>query len=217
MLIKRLSICHAISAFFAVAALGQGTFENLNFEEATPGPSGSFSVSAASAIPDWTAEIGGVVQTEIGQNAFSTGAPEVSLLTPPYQLDGSYSVLLIGTGESASISQTGFIPVGTEFLFFDAEKGGPGNLVVTLGNQNLTFAPVATFPSYTVYGASVGAWVGTTEELTFTASTTTLGLNNWEIDDISFSPGAVPEPNPLVLTGVGALLIGLYRRLTGRV
>ena len=35
---------------------------------------------------------------------------------------------------------------------------------------------------------------------------------NYSIDDITFSTHAVPEPTPLALTGVGALLFALYRR-----
>ncbi|MGP8236267.1 MAG: PEP-CTERM sorting domain-containing protein [Limisphaerales bacterium] len=33
------------------------------------------------------------------------------------------------------------------------------------------------------------------------------------LDDISFSPNAVPEPNTLALTALGGLLFVLYRRL----
>jgi hypothetical protein len=38
------------------------------------------------------------------------------------------------------------------------------------------------------------------------------GLNNWTLDDISFSTTSIPEASPLVLTGVGGLLFALYRR-----
>jgi hypothetical protein len=205
--------------FFVLAASAQGTFQNLNFEEAMPNQFNG-TISAAQAIPDWTAEIAGVEQTEILQNGFSTGAPEVSLITPNPQyppLDGNYSVLLTGTGETASITQMGLIPTGTETMFFDSFQGGPGNLLVSVGTQSVGFSAVAKYPGYTVYGANISAWAGTTEAIAFTASTTTIGINNWEIDDISFSPGAIPEPNPFVLTGLGALLFGLYRRRRGKV
>jgi hypothetical protein len=82
--------------------LGQGTFDNLDFEQANPVYVNRSvgTVTAASAIPDWTAAIGGVPQSTIVENFFSTGAPEVVLLSqntlqPP--LDGYYSVLLTGS------------------------------------------------------------------------------------------------------------------------
>jgi hypothetical protein len=37
-----------------------------------------------------------------------------------------------------------------------------------------------------------------------------------ELDDITFSPGAVPEPSALALTGIGGLLFALYRRIKQR-
>jgi hypothetical protein len=199
-------VAHSLSGF------AQGTFQNLNFEEATPNPY-SGPISAAGAIPDWTAEIGGVPQAEIYQNGFSTGAPEVDLITANTQqppLDGNYSVLLTGSYDSASISQTGLIPSGTQSVFFDAEHSGNGNLSVQIGSQTIPFTSVTTEPNYTVYGANISAWSGQTEDLTFSAVVG--GLNNWEIDDISFSPVAIPEPNPFALTGIGGLLFALYRR-----
>jgi hypothetical protein len=111
-----------------------------------------------------------------------------------------------------SISQTGLIPAGTQSLLFEAESGpGNGILEVQIGTQTIAFAPLATEPNYTVYGASISAWAGQREQLTFTALQDNTALNNWEIDDISFSTQAVPEPSPLALTGVGALLFALYR------
>ena len=64
---------------------------------------------------------------------------------------------------------------------------------------------------YTVYGVNVTPYEGQSGQLEFTA----FGGNapsQIELDDISFSTQAVPEPNPLALTGVGALLFALYRR-----
>jgi hypothetical protein len=72
---------------------------------------------------------------------------------------------------------------------------------------------VATYPNYTQYGANISAWAGDTEQLTFSAlASSTTGLNNWTVDDISFSLEAVPEPNAFVLTGIAGVLFALYRR-----
>jgi hypothetical protein len=206
--ISALICSHSVSA--------QGTFQNLDFEQANPvfvnGNSGPY-VTATSALPYWTPEIGGVLQTQILEDALSTGDPEVVLLnatSPQPPLDGNYSVLLTGSFATASISQTGEIPFGTQSLFFDAEHSGNGNLTVQIGTQNVPFTPVATEPNYTVYGANISAWTGQTEPLTFSAVEG--GLSNWEIDDVSFSPSAVPEPSPVALTAIGGLLFALYRR-----
>jgi hypothetical protein len=205
----------------SLTGFAQGTFQNLNFEQANPVAVNPFlgTVTTASALPDWTAEIGGVQQTVILENGFSTGAAEVSLIGPGYgPIDGDYSVLLTGNyNTTTSISQAGLIPVGTQSLFFDAQKGfgggGDGNLGVFIGTQDVPFTPVATYPNYTLYGANISAWSGDTEELTFSALASSMtGLNNWTLDDISFSPAAIPEASPLVLTGVGGLLFALYRR-----
>jgi hypothetical protein len=122
---------------FCHSVLAQGTFENLNFEEANPVMiNGSPYVTAASALPYWTAAIGGVQQSQLTENDPSVGAPWVMLVGPgfPYYspLDGNYSVFLQGSGVSAlpSISQTGTIPAGTESLLFDAQTVTyNGNLV----------------------------------------------------------------------------------------
>ena len=217
---RMLIISQALSVSVVLSAFAQGTFENLNFEQANPVSSGvgypPYYVTAASALPYWTVTIGGVQQTQVLENDPSLGSPEVMLVGPggpTAALDGNYSVLLEGSDAIASISQTGLIPGGTQSLLFEAEKGfggaGNGNLSVLIGTQTLSITPLATQPTYTLYGANISAWAGQSEELTFSALEG--GLNNWTIDDISFSPGAVPEPNPLALTAIGGLLFAVYR------
>jgi len=208
----------------AVSVQAQGTFQNLNFEEANPvivagSPYYPYGVTAASALPDWTATEGGVQQTQITENAPSLGAPWVVLISSAdttgfLPIDGNYSVLLQGSGVSSlpAISQTGLIPAGTQSLYFEAQAG-VGALDVLVGTHVIPFAAVGSGANYTLYGANISAWGGDTEQLTFAAQESTSGLNNWELDDISFSTQAVPEPSSLALTGVGALLFALYRRL----
>ena len=93
-----------IALAYACSVSAQGTFQNLDFEQANPdlagGPGNPYLVTAASALPYWTVTIGGVQQTNITENAPSTGAPWVMLagpdlggdIVPP--IDGNYSVLL---------------------------------------------------------------------------------------------------------------------------
>ena len=158
---------------------------------------------------------------DVGYNAASTGATEVSIINshgPVAVLDGNYSVLLTGgtSASSASISQTGLIPSGTESLLFEAQQGSGGgaggNLDVLIGTQSVPIMPVAIEPTYTLYGANISAWAGNTEELTFSATEGTTGLNNWTIDDITFSPNTVPEPNTLALILLGGAALAARRR-----
>ena len=205
-----------------LSAQAQGTFQNLNFEKAHPVFVNPilypFTVTAASALPDWTVTLGGVQQTQITEDAPSAGSTWVMLVGPGYNygfapIDGNYSVLLQGSGtaSAASISQTGLIPAGTQSLLFEAEPvdtGPAGPLEVLVGNQVVPFAAVGTGPNYTLYGANISSWANDTEQLTFSALLGSYGLNNWEIDDISFSTTPEPEPNILALTAIGGLLFG---------
>jgi hypothetical protein len=124
-------------------------------------------------------------------------------------IDGNYSVLLQGSGtaSAASISQTNLIPTGTQSLLFKAQPG-TGPLDISIGGQNIPFTAVGSGVNYTLYGANLSAWAGDTEQLMFSALLGSYGLNNWEIDDISFSTTPEPEPNILALTAIGGLLFG---------
>jgi hypothetical protein len=219
----------ALVAFFTAPsfpASAQGTFQNLNFEQANPVVVvGSlyypYGVTAASALPDWTVSYGTVQQTQITENDPSAGSTWVVLIGPGSSgvapgsyyplaaIDGNYSVLLQGgvTASAASISQTGLIPASTQSLLFEADAGS-GPLDISIGGQNIPFAAVGTGPNYTLYSANISAWAGDTAQLTFSAlePTSGPGLNNWLIDDITFA--AVPEPNILALTTIGGLLFG---------
>jgi len=218
-LITRLS-----AAFLAaLSAQAQDTFQNLDFEQANPINAGNpyypYFVTVASALPYWTVTEEGVQQTEIAYNNISLGAPWVDLIGPgaPFGLapiDGNYSVMLQGTfAGSAEISQTGTISSGTESLFFEAQPG-EGTLDVLIGAQIVPITAVGNGANYTLYGANISAWAGDSESLTFSAAQDDSGLNNWELDDISFSQ--VPEPSTVALTAIGGLLFGARKRLARR-
>jgi hypothetical protein len=210
-------------------ASAQGTFQNLDFESANPGPPitgpimGAPYQPMALALPGWSASIGGIPVNEVLQNDLTLGAPAVVLVGPgpglgPFSpIDGNYSVLLIDSFPTTlpSISQTGLVPAGTQTLLFRADPG-VGGMNVSIGNENVAFSAVGTGPNYTLYGANISAWASQTEQLSFTAEQSP-GLNIWEIDDISFSPNSVvPEPRPLALMGMGGFLFGLYRRVASK-
>jgi hypothetical protein len=224
MKMKSLMIGHAVNLFVVLSVQGQGTFQNLNFEQADPISAGdgypSYIVTAASALPYWTVSIGGVQQSLVLYNVLSAGAPAVELIGPGAEfglapIDGTYSAVLTGSGvpSAASISQTGLIPAGTESLLFEAEplqSGTPGPLEVQVGSQVVPFFAVGTGPNYTLYGANISTWADAPEQLTFSALED--GLNTWELDDISFSTTAVtPEPSIVALTAIGGVLCGARR------
>lgn len=207
------------------SVFAQETFQNLNFEEASPVPvAGGY--SAASCLPGWQIFYGStpvsVIQFYFNGDLSGT---QVALCTGAPAIDGNYSVALVGgevqnfgpgggtTVEAATISQTGLIPAGTQSLLFKAAPQGTGQLTVDIGAQSISFTAVASGPNYTLYGANISAWAGQTAALTFSAPGPDPFLDIWELDDISFSPNAVvPEPSPLALTGIGGIVFALYRR-----
>ena len=207
----------------SVTGFSQGSFQNLDFEQATLVPFGN-GYSAEDALPSWQAFIGTTPTPTVGLNSLALAATTISLIALPLPpIDGNYSVMLEGgvvemgnvlTPESASISQTALIPVGTQSLLFKAAaQSGNGLLNINIGSQNVSYTALSSGPNYTLYGANISAWAGKTEELTFTASGSSSGINPWELDDISFSPNTVtPEPSTLALTALGGFLFGLWRR-----
>ena len=156
--------------------------------------------------------LGGVSQNEISVNELS-GSPWVSLVAPgaspsaPYgtPLDGKYGVVLQddGTQQAAGISQTGTIPAGSKSLQFLAVQELPssGSLQLFVGSQPVPFTQIGQFQ----YAANISAWAGQTESIAFSAGRNSFFDNAWELDDISFSPNAVPEPSTLVLMGIGTI------------
>jgi hypothetical protein len=212
--------------FLAVLpAHGQSTFLNLNFEQANPVPViGSpfypYEVTVASALPDWMVYLDGVQQSQMLYNDITLGAPSVDLIGSPNNvyinpIDGNYSVFLqaFAPGDTASISQTALIPFGTQSLFFEAQPGS-GPLEVFVGNQAVALSTVGTGANYTLYGANISAWADDPETITFSVSGGT--PNGWELDDISFSTTAVPEPSIGALAAIGGLLFGARKYFARR-
>jgi hypothetical protein len=207
----------------SLSATAQGTFQDLNFEEATIPPGTTYSLSVADAIPGWTLDYGSTPQTQIGYNDQSLGGTAAFLTgIGSYwpAIDGNFSIELYGGGngqggvEAVSISQTGQIPSGTQSLLFESGTFSFVQPVVSIGNDELTLFPVTSHGNYTTYGANISAFSGQTEQLQFTVPG---GYGPYLFDDISFSPNpitATPEPDALVLMGIGGIVFALYRRIS---
>jgi len=218
---KKIAIIVVCLFSAVVVCHSQGTFQNLDFEAANvSGYSPNFPIPAADAIPDWQASQGVVY------DGLSGGGSLIAIIdsNPSFgtaPLDGNYSVYLFGGGVtpnlfSASISQTGGIPPGTESIQLDASYFG-APFAVTVGGTTIDMVPLHTFVHYTLWGGNVPASLaGETETLTITEPPPTgTPPSGVELDDISFSPNPItvtPEPSPLVLTAIGGILFGIYRR-----
>jgi hypothetical protein len=229
-------ICVALVSMSA-PMFAQGTlFQDLDFESATLSPSqGSVYVSAASALPGWSAYLGTTLQTQVYQNGYTTGAPSIDIFGPNYAstgsesqfdpgiIDGNYTVFLQsgfveGTlGANASIEQNGTIPPGTVSLQFRAWVfASPTSILsVSFNGNSLSPVVIGSGPNYILYSANISSYAGQTGELEFTSVFNSQGPSWNELDDITFSTTAVvPEPSPLALTGIGGLLLALCRRFT---
>lgn len=223
------------------SAVAQGTFQNLDFESATPGPplgpppiGGIPGVSYQPvnlALPGWTAYIANEQQTEVIQNSYGHGQAQIDLFGPNYPaayqspgltpgtIDGNYSVLLqsgadpanVGALVGASIAQTATVPFGTDLLEFRAWQTASTDFTVSFNGSTLSPFVISTASNYQLYGADISSYAGQTGQLEFTCNYNFSGGASWlGLDDIAFSP--VPEPNPLILAGIGGILFALYRQ-----
>jgi hypothetical protein len=216
------------------------SFVNLNFESASVPPSGVAPpdyVPIGSALPGWSAYLGTQQITQVGYNTPTLGTAIVSLIGPTWNssdtstyltgiIDGNYSVDLqtgVGPpsytgGENVSIAQNGTVPSTAESIQFKALDLTP----LTVSFNGNVLSPVAlssgTSPDglpYTLYSANIAPWAGVYGELEFTADFNG-SFNNVTLDDITFSPNAVPEPSIVALTAMGGLLLGARKWLARR-
>jgi hypothetical protein len=200
-----------------VSACAQGTFVNLNFESANlpilfPGQYGG-QVPVTNALPGWQAFLGTDLQSTVWYNEATIGSAAVWVVGPNFEfwspIEGNFTVLLTaGGGNSASISQTGFIPSATKSLQARIVTG-PENFHFSLGGVMIPMSELSSNPDYTLYGGDVSAFANQIAELRITAPTTPSNPSyGFRLDSIVFSSQPIPEPSTLGLFAVGALLLG---------
>ncbi len=211
----------------AISAIGQDTFQNLDFESAQViiatniGPN-QF-ITAANALPGWSP------WSAIPGTNFFSGMNQLSLIeynggflnsfvrggtTPvdlfgsnPSVISGNFSVLVSAYG---SISQTALVPANALSLRFDATSPS----LVSLDGQSLSLIAIALGTNssggyrstYTVYAADISAFAGQVETLTFSGG----GI----LDDIQFSSSPIPESSPSWLLFLGS---GIFMFLRTRI
>jgi hypothetical protein len=225
----------------AAGVVGQGTFQNLNFEQATiasapPGytPWDAYNpISAASALPYWTVSEDGTICTAVWGTPVALDETSVALVSTGYApFQGSYSVQLsayadapAGYFHNSSISQTGLIRIGTQsiqFLIASPSQAGSvqPNPIVSLNGTPISLSEISQSGGVITMGGNVSAFAGTTANLTFLCEATQgdgfpANENTFNLDDIQFSNEAVPEPGAFGLSGLGALVLG-WRALSRR-
>jgi len=179
--------------------------------------------SLSSDLPGWngslinTSTIVTTPQTQIVYDGISTGGDGISIIddnAPGVEpLEGNYSVFLFGGGApsvvSASISQTGLIPAGTEFLLMDAWTFN-ASPVVAINGQAINMVALQTFANYTLYGGDISSYMGDTVTLSFTdPAPASDAPSQFLLDNVSFSTTAVPEPSSLALVVMGGLALAV--------
>ena len=213
----RAGTCSSLLLLSALAARGQGTFQNLGFENTTltgflVNPLNGYYATNA-AMPGWnwspysTFGIGDPYTTVAFNNAaLSSAAVTLHGTSSPIApaIGGSYSVFLQGGSgiyghTGASIFQTSSIPVGSRSILFS----GRPSLQLSFNGQMLTPFALSNAATYTFWGADISAYAGQSGELRFTVP---LGSESI-LDDIQFSPTSVPEPSTAVLFGLGVLIL----------
>jgi hypothetical protein len=212
------------------SAMGQGTFQNLNFEAAqVAGYSPGAAIPIIAGLPGWAAGVEGTNKSvTVAYDTLSLGGALISIndVNTGYgfaPIEGTFSAYLFSQGLSSpiatSISQTGLVPPGTMSLLAGMRVQGPAPIVM-LGGEAINMIPLASFPTYTLYAGDISAFGGMNETLSFTEPPPVQGsLSGLVLDSIQFSAQPVPEPSELALAGIGALLVGwrVLRRRRGSI
>jgi hypothetical protein len=202
--------CSSLLLLSALGAAGQGTFQNLDFEDTTLtviliNPWGPYYATNAT-VPGWT-------PNTVAFNTIALDAAEVTLHgADPYHpsLSGTYSILLQGGSQwippeythGASIFQTGQIPATAQSLIYL----GNAALQVSFNGQSLSPIALESGPSYTTWGIDISPYAGQSGELRFAVPWLTSSM----LDGIDFLSFAVPEPSALSISLIGLLLVARY-------
>ena len=210
----------------AAGAAGQGTFQNLNFEQArvTPTPVNGYGdeVDPALAFPGWTVSAAGTGTNTSWRlytlyNSQTLDSPAVDLIGPLFpngtgltSLQGSYSVVLQYSAffrVFPFLSQTGLVPADARSIsFLISSQAGVYPPFVTLNGVWVPLVPIAGGR----LAGDVTAFAGASAELTFST-----GAYLAYFDDVRFSNLPIPEPSAFGLSALGALLVG-WRALRRR-
>lgn len=225
-----MAVCLGLIARLPTSA--QNSFINLDFESArlpvlAPGQQGGL-VPVANAMPGWSASFRGSQSPDVFYNTPIFGSSAVWIIGPNFEvfgapmpaLDGRFTALLTAgdgpTYNSASISQTGLVPMNAQMIQAKIVTGS-SDFVFSLNGLPILMNPITVTPNYILYGGDVSAFAGRMAELSITAPPSIAQpFYGFQLDSISFLP--VPEPSAFIFIGVGGLFFGArnwrkYKRL----
>lgn len=222
----RSAACYSLLLLCTLRAAGQGTFQNLDFQDTTltvtlinPGYPFPFYATNAT-VPGWSwSPLGtfgyGDPYTTVAYNNSALDAAAVTLHgTVEYPdvpefvnywilLQGGDQVLPPGYVHGAWISQTGQIPADARSLTY---LGG-GALQVSFNGQSLSPVVLGSRPGDLQWGVDISSYAGQTGELRFSVPSLGPGDTQTPLDEIQFSSAAIPEPSVLTLSAFGTLLL----------
>jgi hypothetical protein len=195
-----------LALIMSVSLRGQG-FVNLDFQSAQiifADPPYNHVIATTNALPYWSAFDGtGTNSLSFISYRSSAFVSPVTLNSYSYTNGGSlsinYSVLL----DLGSISQTALVPADAQSLFFKSKPNS--GITVSLGGQDLSYMAISNALDYTLYGAAIPS--------SFAGQTQTLTFGGGPLDNIQFSPEAIPEPSAASLILLGTGILFYVRRL----
>ncbi len=207
-------------------------FHNLDFESVqriVPVNDGLNGVVFSSAIPYWQGTVCNSLTSTAVYDAVVLDNDAVGIYdansggqTPP-PMFGKYSVYLQSEHiepdypADAEISQTGLIPSNTKSIWFATTPFSlvwnsvpPDDLkpIFSINGQSISYTAMDVETNYVLWAADVSSYANTTAEIRFAVKVgqgVAIGLDN-----ISFSPQAVPEPTTLGLTALALSVLGLF-------
>lgn len=187
-------------------------YQNLDFESANmqqyPSPEGE-PIPISDAFPGWKAYYREDQTSYVSYDTSGLDASYISIFDNKSHyyplissIDGEYSASLDALRSPIAIAQTGTIPLRSLSVSFLLRNNREGSLVLTFDGHVLPYVKTWSEPTFDVCAADISAFAGQTGELRFTEN------SGWNvIDDIQFSPDAVPEPGTIALFGMGALAL----------
>jgi len=222
-----LVVCAGCAGVSSAAA-----FANLDFEQAQiqniSGTGGLF-IQPGPALPDWTPKEDNNPVSQFPTASF----PQVTYIelvsdnvfehtSGSSPIQGNFSVELSayaggtpGQSQSASISQTGDVPAGTQtihFLVRDPSGGVDASTpTVTLNSTPIPIVPLSNNAGIIEYAGDVSLFAGTSPTLTFAAIASGPIQNVYDLDSISFSTVAIPEPG-CFFAAFGVIALASRRR-----
>jgi hypothetical protein len=208
-------------------ATGQGTFQNLGFESANPG---SLTTFVSVALPGWSAYVGGHPFGNASYNGtplsgsyvgvFDSNAPSYM----PRPILGNYSAYIAaGYGGDTWLTQSGLIDASAKSIRFRTDLvTNPYNNTFSfaINGQTLPLYVATSGPNYNVWTADVEHIAGTVAEIRFSLRSYygpgNIGAYMSYLDNIAFSPIAVPEPATSYLLSILAAVLLVTRRIFRR-